>query len=108
MPCPVLEARTYRPGSHKRARVKQTPEECAYIDRTEGPKRSQPDGLGDIAGMAKALIKPLSKDLVHAALSNLNATSSLGFEGIPCAVYTAFAGAFVRVMFDIFFQFLRQ
>ena len=54
----------------------------------------------DIAVMAKALIKPLSKDLVHAAQSNLNDTLS-GFDGIPCAVYTSFAGTFVPVMFDI-------
>ena len=51
--------------------------------------------------MANALIKCVSKDLVHAALSNLNATASPGFDGIPCAVYTAFAGAFVPVMFHI-------
>ena len=51
--------------------------------------------------MAKVLSKPLPKDLVHAALSNLNVRSSPGFTGILCAVYAAFAGAFVPVMFDI-------
>ena len=55
--------------------------------------------------MAKVPIKSLTKDLVHAALSNLNAIWSPGFDGIPCAVYTAFAGAFVRVMLDIISAF---
>ena len=59
----------------------------------------------DIAIMAKVLVKPLTKDVVHAALSNLNAMSSPGFDDVPCAVYTAFAGAFVPVRFDIISNF---
>ena len=55
--------------------------------------------------MAKVVIKPPTKDLVHAALSNLNAKSSPGFGGIPCAVYTPFARAFVPGMYDIISNF---
>ena len=51
--------------------------------------------------MASALIKLVSIDLVHVALTNLNITSPPGFHGIPCSVYATFASAFVPVMHDI-------
>ena len=51
--------------------------------------------------MAKELIKPLSIEVVHAPLSNLNTTSSPGFDGIPCSVYAAFANVFAPLIFEI-------
>ena len=59
----------------------------------------------DVQLMAKALIKPLSIDLVHAALSNFNTTSSPGFDGIPCSVYAAFANVFAPAIFEIISNF---
>ena len=55
----------------------------------------------DMVVMASLLMKELSMALVAAALEALNPSSSPGFDGIPTAVYKAFASHFTSLMFGI-------
>ena len=56
----------------------------------------------NIPNLSRALIKPLSLDLVLAALDTLNKSASPGSDGVPSSVYSAFRDAFAPRMLSIF------
>ena len=59
-----------------------------------------------VATMAKMLIKPVTGDLMHAALENLSATSSPGIDGFTGEIYKTFTLHFVPLMLKIYQQLL--
>ena len=56
----------------------------------------------------KALFRPATTDLVHAALETLNTNSSPGHDGVPTSICTKFAGFVVPHMNSIFLERLKQ
>ena len=57
--------------------------------------------LSNFSVMAKALLRPLSLQLVETALNNLHNQVSLGDDGMGARFYKAFSDIFVPRMFQV-------